>query len=262
MKIMTFNLRSDSVLDGKNRWRHRKEIVCDILEKYSCDIIGLQEVTVKMRADLEKNLKGYQIIGRPRSKRFFIEHNNILVSTKHTILSQETFWLSRNPQKVGSSVWYSIFPRICTTAKIKLSTGAVVRVYNTHLDCYLSPARQYGLKKIMRYIEKQHALEKLPVILMGDFNANPHHRVIQTIFGEKYNTQQLVAVQEKDPKIYHQATMGRFKDRERGMHLDYIFVSPEYEVERTQIIKDNQNGRFPSDHYPLVADICLQRGNG
>ena len=49
---MTFNLRSDSVLDGKNRWRHRKEIVCDILEKYSCDIIGLQEVTVKMRADL------------------------------------------------------------------------------------------------------------------------------------------------------------------------------------------------------------------
>ncbi len=34
---MTFNLRSDSVLDGKNRWRHRKEIVCDILEKYSCD---------------------------------------------------------------------------------------------------------------------------------------------------------------------------------------------------------------------------------
>ena len=75
MKIMTFNLRSDSVLDGKNRWRHRKEIVCDILEKYSCDIIGLQEVTVKMRADLEKNLKGYQIIGRPRSKRFFIAYD-------------------------------------------------------------------------------------------------------------------------------------------------------------------------------------------
>ena len=111
----------------------------------------------------------------------------------------------------------------------------------------------------MRYIEKQQALEKLPVILMGDFNANPHQRVIQTVFGKKYNTQQLVAVQEKNPKIYHQATMGRFKDRERGMHLDYIFVSPEYEVERTQIIKDNQNGRFPSDHYPLLADICLQR---
>ena len=151
MKIMTFNLRSDSVLDGKNRWHHRKEIVCDILEKYSCDIVGLQEVTVKMRADLEKNLKGYQIIGRPRSKRFFIEHNNILVSTKHTILSQETFWLSRTPQKVGSSVWYSIFPRICTTAKIKLNTGELVRVYNTHL-------RLLSLSCKAVWVEKNYAI--------------------------------------------------------------------------------------------------------
>lgn len=257
MKIMTFNLRSDSVLDGKNRWNKRKELVCEVLEKYACDIIGLQEVTVKMREDLEKNLKGYQIIGQPRSKRFFIEHNNILVSNRHTILNQETFWLSKKPEKVGSSVWYSIFPRICTTAKIKLNTGEIVRVYNTHLDCYLSPARQYGLKKIMRYIEKQQTYENLPIILMGDFNANPHQKVIRNVFGKKYNTRQLVAVQEKDPAIYHQATMGRFKDRERGMHLDYIFVSPEYEVENTQIIKDNQNGRYPSDHYPLLADICL-----
>lgn len=97
---MTFNLRSDSVLDGKNRWNKRKELVCEVLEKYACDIIGLQEVTVKMREDLEKNLKGYQIIGQPRSKRFFIEHNNILVSNRHTILNQETFWLSKNLKKL------------------------------------------------------------------------------------------------------------------------------------------------------------------
>ena len=39
------------------------------------------------------------------------------------------------------------------------------------------------------------------------------------------------------------------------MHLDYIFISPEHKVEKVQIIKDNINGRFPSDHYPLLADI-------
>ena len=156
MRVMTFNLRSDSIFDGKNRWNSRKEIVYDILDKYACDIIGLQEVTLKMHADLENKLHDYQIVGQARSKKFFVEHNNILVSKRHKILDQETFWLSNQPKKIGSSIWYSIFPRICTTAKIQLEEGMIVRVYNTHLDCYLSPARGYGLKKIMRYIEKQH----------------------------------------------------------------------------------------------------------
>lgn len=48
MKVMTFNLRSDSVFDGKNRWRKRNHIVFDVLKKYNCDVIGLQEVTHKM----------------------------------------------------------------------------------------------------------------------------------------------------------------------------------------------------------------------
>ncbi len=257
MRVMTFNLRSDSIFDGKNRWNKRKEIVYDIIDKYECDIIGLQEVTLKMRVDLENHLKNYQIVGQPRTKKFFAEHNNLLISKRHKILEQETFWLSKRPDKVGSSIWYSIFPRICTTAKIQLENGMVVRVYNTHLDCYLSPARGYGLRKIMRYIEKQQEIEKLPVILMGDFNANPNHRLIKDFLEGDLNSQQFVAVQEFDRSIYNKATMGGFKDRDKGMHLDYIFVSPEYEVVMAQIVKDNVDGRFPSDHYPLYADVCL-----
>lgn len=59
MKVMTFNLRSDSVFDGKNRWSRRKEVVYEILNNYDCDIIGLQEVTLKMRQDLESQLTHY-----------------------------------------------------------------------------------------------------------------------------------------------------------------------------------------------------------
>ena len=257
MKVMTFNLRSDSVFDGKNRWSRRKEVVYEILNNYDRDIIGLQEVTLKMRQDLESRLTYYHMIGQPRTKKFFVEHNNLLVSKRHKILEEETFWLSNQPNKMGSSIWYSIFPRICTTAKIQLENGEVVRVYNTHLDCYLSPARQYGLKKILSYIEAQQKIEKLPIILMGDFNANPNHRMIKDFLQGQFNQQRFVAVQEYDRSMYNKATMSRFKDREKGMHLDYIFVSLEYEVKHTKIIKDHINGQFPSDHYPLFADVCL-----
>ena len=53
MKVMSFNLRSDFILDFKNRWDKRKHIVYEIIDKYDCDIIGVQEVTNKM---LEKTV--------------------------------------------------------------------------------------------------------------------------------------------------------------------------------------------------------------
>lgn len=254
---MTFNLRSDSVFDGKNRWKNRSHIVFDVLDKYNCDIIGLQEVTMKMYRDLEGHLNDYWIIGQPRTKRFFVEHNNILISKRHKILEQETFWLSNEPNKVGSSIWYSVFPRICTTAKVQLESGEVVRIYNTHLDCYLSPARGFGLKKISQYIEKKQQEEALPIVLMGDFNITPNHKLIKRFREEGLPNKRFVAVQEYDKTIYNKATMGKFKDKEDGMHLDYIFVSEECSVAHAQIVKDHVNGQYPSDHYPLLADVEL-----
>ena len=43
MRVMTFNLRSDSIFDGKNRWNSRKEIVYDILDKYALNIREINE---------------------------------------------------------------------------------------------------------------------------------------------------------------------------------------------------------------------------
>ena len=258
VKVMSFNVRSDSMLDGKNRWKHRKTHVISLLNDFKGDIIGLQEVTPKMLEDLKQEMSAYHIIGSARTKRYFAEHNNLLISKRHHVLEHDTFWLSNQPKKVGSSIWFSLFPRICTTAKVQLESGEIVRVYNTHLDVYLSPARKYGLKKIMTYIQKQYERDQLPVILMGDFNTLPHQSLIQTIRSGQVSDKRFVAVQEQDATLYQQATMGRFKDRTRGMHLDYIFVSDECTVMHVEILKTSYNGCFPSDHYPIWAEVTIQ----
>ena len=254
---MTFNLRADCWIDGKNRWRHRKSQVETLLAEIDADVVGMQEITLTMRQDLEAVLTQYQWVGRPRTKRHTAEQTPLLISKRHTVLESETFWLSKNPHRVGSSIWYSLFPRICTTAKIQLETGEIIRVYNTHLDCYLSPARSYGLKKIIEYIEKQQAKDPLPIILMGDFNTNPSSPLIQGLSTGKWGRQPLIAVQEMDSTLYQQATMSGFKGRERGFHLDYIFVSPHYQIKTTEIVKDFKEKRYPSDHYPLLSTIEL-----
>ena len=82
MKVMSFNLRSDFILDFKNRWDKRKHIVYEIIDKYQCDIIGVQEVTDKMFLDINNNVNKYNIIGSARSKKIFSERNNLSPSKK------------------------------------------------------------------------------------------------------------------------------------------------------------------------------------
>ena len=259
MRVMSFNLRSDFILDFKNRWDNRRELVYDIIKKYQCDIIGVQEVTNKMFEDITGNVKDYYIVGKPRSKKYFSERNNLFISKKHDIEEHKTFWLSKSPDKVGSQLWYSLYPRICTTAVIQLEDNRRVRVYNTHLDCLLPQARDFGLKKLGQFIEKNRKVENLPVIVMGDFNATPNSKVIKKFAAGEYSTSRFVAVQEIKKELYEKSTMSSFKGKENGLHIDYIFVSEELEIVDVDIVKDNINGKYPSDHYPLIADIRIKK---
>lgn len=259
MKVMSFNLRSDFILDFKNRWDKRKHIVYEIIDKYDCDIIGVQEVTNKMFNDIKENFDDYTIVGKPRSKKYFSERNNLFIKNRNKIINHNTFWLSKNPEKVGSQLWYSLYPRICTTAIVELENGDKVRVYNTHLDCFLPQARDFGLKKLAQFIDKNRKKEKLPVIVMGDFNANPNSKVIKKFAAGEYNTDRFVAVQEVKKELYKKSTMSGLKGIEKGLHIDYIFVSEDLEIVDVDIIKDNENGKYPSDHYPLIADIILKK---
>ncbi|MHC1750878.1 MAG: endonuclease/exonuclease/phosphatase family protein [Cellulosilyticaceae bacterium] len=254
---MTFNVRADNVFDIHNRWNNRSNIVYNLLNKYACDVVGLQEVTDKMYKDLSGNLQNYEIIGVGRTKHYFNEKNNLLINKEYKIIEDETFWLSKTPTKKGSSIWYSLFPRICTTAVVEVPNTGKIRIYNTHLDCLVPYAREYGLKKIGSYIEKTYESEKLPCILMGDFNATPNSKLIKEFSGGLYTSKRFIAVQEQKKGLYDQATMGMFKDKEKGMHIDYIFVSEEFKIEDVEVVKFNDQGKFPSDHYPVMAKLTL-----
>lgn len=259
MKVMSFNLRTDFMLDINNRWNRRKHIVYDIINKFDCDIIGVQELNENMYNDLSINLNNYNIVGERRTKRFFSEKNDILVNKRNKVLDYNTFWLSKDINKIGSSVWYSLYPRICTTALIELNNGNRIRVYNTHLDCGIPLAKKYGLLRISQYIDKKdkEGEVSIPIILMGDFNLTPSNKIINEFKSGIYCKRKLMAVQEFKKDIYNMSTISGFKGYRKGLHIDYIFVSSEFKVNNVEIVNYNENGKYPSDHYPIYADIDL-----
>jgi len=38
--------------------------------------------------------------------------------------------------------------------------------------------------------------------------------------------------------------------------LDYIFIDPDYEVKEYTILKKDFNGKYPSDHYPIIVQFA------
>jgi endonuclease/exonuclease/phosphatase family metal-dependent hydrolase len=257
MKIMTFNLKCDSPLYFNNRWDNRKHMVYNVMKNYDCDIIGTQEVKDNMLKDLENNMDSHIIIGRQRCKKISSERNNILVSKKHIIHEEKTFWLSENTEKTGSKKWYSAFPRICTTAIVEIN-NTKIRICNTHLDHVFPKAREFQLIKLMEVIEKEEKEEILPMILMGDFNATPDSKLIMDFIQGKFSNKKMTAVQEVNKELYSQVTRDNFKRTGKGLHIDYIFVSEEIEVINAEIINYNINGKYPSDHYPLIAEVKIK----
>jgi len=258
MRVMTFNLRCDFILDVNDRWDKRKSMIYHIMKDYKCDIIRTQEVKDNMFRYIKNNVEEYNIIGDSRSRKVSSERNNILISKKHIIHEYKTFWLSEKQNKIGSRKWYSIFPRICTMVVVEFDNNKKVRICNTHLDCFFSKAREYGLKKVMEVIDEEQEKENLPIILMGDFNATPNSKLIKDFEKGKFSKEKLVAVQDINKDLYNQVTRDKFKRKQKGVHIDYIFASEEIEVISVDIIKYNINGKYPSDHYPLMADIKIK----
>ena len=54
----------------------------------------------------------------------------------------------------------------------------------------------------------------------------------------------------EDQGTFHEFTGTRSRER-----IDWIFVSEHLEVARCAIDCRSRNGRYPSDHFPLVADL-------
>lgn len=252
-KAVTFNVRRDTRLDGLNRWFFRRKYVADIIAASGAVIGGVQELMPHMRDYLEDALSGYKFIGRGRGRRDNNEHSDIIIR-KDSAQEEDshTFWLSNHPGSEGSKIFFTLFPRICTAARIKL-LGAERSVYllNTHFDFISKSARMTEAGIICDYIKEIIKIERLPLILIGDFNASEKSPSIERI--KNNGVIPLRSVYNGDLRTVH-----FFKGGEKGLRCDHMLVSDDFTVENAYVDTTSFNGRWPSDHYPIVAELGLE----
>jgi endonuclease/exonuclease/phosphatase family metal-dependent hydrolase len=254
---MSLNVRADYGQDTISPWETRKPLISWFLLNKAPDIIGLQEVTKSQLISLKLDLPQYTVAGEGRSvSNDPGEFNPIFFnSDKFSLLAKSQFWLSENPENVGSIGWDSYYPRIVTWVKLKNKTsGHIFFVFNTQFSQTGQKAREESAKLMILKIKT--IADNTPVLLTGDFNANNTNEVYKILtanYNGFYQLNDSYEITENDPTgsafTYH-----GFSDKE-GEKTEYIFVNGHFSVLNHETIMVKHNGIYLSDHNPIVVRL-------
>jgi hypothetical protein len=101
INIMSFNIRRGTKQDGKNHWIFRRDLVNEILHRYSSDVLGLQEALDFQISEIRAMLPGYEMINIISSGDNKVLHNAIFYKAARFLVSEEgTFWYSETPDNL------------------------------------------------------------------------------------------------------------------------------------------------------------------
>ena len=167
------------------------------------------------------------------------------------------FWLSDTPNVIASTNWGNTNRRMTTWVRFReRRTGREFIVFNTHLDHAVVGAREKGAALIRQRVEQM--TNNLPLLLLGDFNAEPGGERTYNLFVEDgaFTDAWLAASSRKNEGI---ETFHDFKGPRKGPYrIDWILTRGPWEVPEAEVFVFSRGKQFPSDHHPVIARLRLR----
>jgi endonuclease/exonuclease/phosphatase family metal-dependent hydrolase len=130
-------------------------------------------------------------------------------------------------------------------------TGKKFYFFNAHYDHQGVQARRESSKLILQKI-KEIAGSK-PVIFTGDLNGSHSSEWYQTIATSKFLKDSYKEV--KYPYANNASFNAFGASKNRTDIIDHIFISNHFKVTRWGILTDTYHGKYPSDHFPVLAEV-------
>lgn len=257
---MTYNIRLDIASDGDNAWPHRRAALTGLIAYYAPDIVGMQEVLLHQKRAIEADLPDYAFVGAARDDgREAGEFSPVGYRTARFALRESgTFWLSPTPEVPGKG-WDAAYPRVATWARlVERRSGRRLLVLNTHFDHVGAVAKLESARQIGRWIAANQRKEEGMVIL-GDFNsptASPPYAAM--VEGGALRDTLTIS---RTPHFGPLGTFTAFNiEQLPDRPIDHIFVGDGVAVLRHATLTQQTGGKLPSDHYPVLADLCIGKG--
>lgn len=277
IRVMSFNIRGSSFAeDGVNKWANRGPVNVATVRRYAPDLIGFQEVHRGNLVTYHDYLSDYRWFRGPEVDWPGSGHYNAVywLADRFTEVARGGFWLGESPERQEKS-WDAALVRGVTWVRLVLTgLGLELLHINAHLDHVGQLARTEGCRLILRKVEEL-AEPGLSVILTADFNsgapggsgdvpmaegADPYDVLMDGGFVDTF----LAADRRQDgpPNTFHGFEGDAFVpwDVRSTVRIDWILLRQrlhQLEVRSAAIVRDHEGSVYPSDHYPLHADLVL-----
>lgn len=249
--VMTCNLLTDHLfLTDTQRFSKRAQAIQEMIQQLHPDLIGLQEMTKTMFPYLSEVFKEYGLFGDSRHSMTNDEYCLILYrKDRFDLLGGSTLWLSHTPEKAGSKLAASIYPRIVTFGYFKdRQTEDFFTFANTHLDHGLAGVRNEQAAILARILLERQKGSHL--FVTGDFNTTQNSDALHLF--QKTHLRDAV----KDE--LGSTLRGRIGSTRYHSHpIDHIYISRDMSILNVRRITARYHGIAPSDHYPVIAYIAL-----
>lgn len=270
-RIMSFNIRGAfHRSDGANAWHARSALNVQTIRRHNPDLIGFQELQSGNLQVYQAELTDYTYILGNHVSGEPPEYPAIFWKpARFDLLDSGAFWLSETPD-VYSGSWDTNCVRAMTWARFddKVDGGQFIHL-NTHLDHISGWARTEGLRLILSRLSTIRQPD-LPTVLAGDFNCNAcdlatdasaadvnYCFLLDSGFSDTY----LASGNSDAANSYtFHGFEGEGFQREGTTRIDWIMTldgAQHFRVLASGILRDHAAPLYPSDHYPVFADLAL-----
>jgi endonuclease/exonuclease/phosphatase family metal-dependent hydrolase len=270
LRVMTYNMLynakdAEDKLLPKHRWDCRKPRLIEYLTFAQADIICSQELQEDQVQEVIDGLgsnygcygeKTRQNEGRSDTNAIFFNKNRVELIGAKTISYNDDHY-----ENAFTCCYFrdKLLDKTFIVTNTKLTWGNVERrlAEATQLNQFAS-----------------HESQKEPVILLGDFNTYPCIQHKRNLFLDGWHIEKVLAGKNfqdaKQKSIFgHYGPFCSITNSETtlepfvgpkltGFILDHIFVNEWVDVFTHGIDTAKVNGEFPSDHFPVIADIYFK----
>ncbi len=253
LEIGTFNVRCDFPGDREQKWEYRCERFLNLLHSWHPDVLGLQEPLKHQRDQISQSLTEYASVGVGRDDgQESGEFCPIFYrKERFDLINSGTFWFSGTPAVPGICDWGSRHRRICTWAELsERASGRSFTIYNLHIDHESQLAREKSVELLLTRIGERGNHD--PVIVTGDFNAEPENPALALFLDSPVPTSALMSAAAAKAEV---GTFHGFTGQVAGGPIDHIFVSPEWRVVDAKVLPGDGLRPYPSDHLPVSATL-------
>lgn len=248
LRVMSFNVRLPIASDGANRWEARRDLFVEAIRRADPDIIGTQELWKIQGDHVLRRLPQFSWFGIDRRGGHGDEHMGVFFRRdRMRVIDLGNFWLSDTPNVPGSISWGHPYPRMATWGLFETKAGKRLWLINTHFPYRAEDeaARSNCAAAIAEWVAQRPAGDV--VVLTGDFNTGPEseaHRILSAGVADAW----LAAPKRTGPEGSFHGFSGT-----PGKRIDWVMARGLTPV-AVETVEFGRGGRFPSDHFPVVAD--------